>query len=320
MVELRADPWVPTHGAGAEAPFEEEPSSAVVDPDVETSDWSRPLAPAPCPEEAFCFVDGVMRIDLRVMATDGDRRAWGLLGSYAAGGVRCDGRADFVAEDEGIGRALILGGRISAPPLAVTIGPAKLSYEPRCLASDLPVAQREALQRLMLQAEQRVALGLAEDHLVFADGPLHLNSGSDAEVVGVVKRMVTAYLNGGHASLLFALRPGQRTPIFALGNAVLDRYAWYLRLLPRRPTWHELAGLVRCEVRMELGLERAREIADRVCCLLPAFTGRPGIDPRAPQNLTPVGALEARLKHRMGSATVIRRALQAHLSEALGHA
>ncbi|MGH2820083.1 MAG: hypothetical protein ACRDJ5_05475 [Actinomycetota bacterium] len=320
MVELRADPWMPTHGAGAEASFEDEGTSAVVDPEVETSDWSRPLAPPPGPEEAFCFVDGVMRIDLRVMARDGDRRAWGLLGSYAAGGVRCDGRAGFVAEDAGIGRVMVLGGRISAPPLTVTVGNAELSYEPRCLAGDLPASQREALQRLMLQAEQRVALRLSEDHLVFADGPLHLNSGPNAEVVGVVKRMVTAYLNGGHAALLGSLEPGQRTPLFALGNSVLDRYAWYLRLLPRHPAWHDLAGLVRCDVRMELGLERARAIADRVCCLLPAFAGRPGIDPRAPQNLTPVGALETRLKHRMGSATVVRRALQAHLSEALGHA
>jgi uncharacterized protein len=127
--------------------------------------------------------------------------------------------------------------------------------------------------------------------------------------------MVTQYLDGDCAALLPRLAPGQRTPIFALGNSVLDRYAWYLRLIPSQDNWHELAGLVRCEVRMELGLDTAVEVADRVACRLPEFAGRPGVDPRAPQNLTPVGALESRLKHRMGSATYVRRALMVKLWE-----
>lgn len=67
---------------------------------------------------------------------------------------------------------------------------------------------------------------------------------------------------------------------------------------------------------MELGLPEATRIADLVACHLPRYAGRPGVDPRAPQNLTPVGALETRLKHRLGSATVISRALLQHISKA----
>ncbi len=116
MVQLRADPWRPDFGMGAEIGFEDEMTQAVVDPGVETLDWSRPISPPPCDERPVTFVDGVMRTELRVMAADGDKRAWGLLGSFAAGGVRCDGIAAFVAEEEPIGRALLLAAASTARP------------------------------------------------------------------------------------------------------------------------------------------------------------------------------------------------------------
>ncbi|HEY7875482.1 MAG TPA: hypothetical protein VIG64_10210 [Actinomycetota bacterium] len=321
MIQLRADPWRPDHGVGAEVSFEDEMTRAITDPTVETEDWSRPVSPPPCPQDAVVFVDGVMRAELRVMASDGDKRAWGLIGSFAAGAVRCDGSASFVAEERPVGRTFLLGGRIEAPDLEITIGQATLAYRCRATTDDSPTGLRRGLQRLMLAEEQRLAAELARDTIVFADGPLHLDSAAGkSRVVGVVKRMVSAYLDGEHARLLPTLQPGERTPIFGLGNNVLDRYAWYVRLLPQNDAWHELAGLVRCEVRMELGLEAATRIADMVACHLPAYAGRPGVDPRAPQNLTPVGALEARLKHRLGSSTIIGRALTARLVEGNGHA
>ncbi|MEA2477787.1 MAG: hypothetical protein QOC87_1986 [Actinomycetota bacterium] len=316
MVQLKADPWRPDFGMGAEIGFEEEMTHAVVDPAVETLDWSRAIAPPPCDQQPVVFVDGVMRTELRVMASDKDKRAWGLLGSFAAGGVRCDGTATFVAEDEPIGRALLLGGRVEGTAVSFEVGNSSLVY--RCLgvSDDSPTGLRRSLQRLMLAEEQRLAAKLAHDTLVFADGPLHMDgSAGKAPVVGVVKRMVSAYLTGEYADLLPRLRPGERTPLFALGNGAIDRFAWYLRLIPQDRGWHELAGLVRCEVRMELGLGTAAKIADEVACHLPSYAGRPGVDPRAPQNLTPVGALEGRLKHRLGSSTVIGRALLTKLAE-----
>jgi uncharacterized protein len=316
MTVLKPDPWDPGYGAGAEASFEDDATKVLVDTDVETTDWSRPLEPPPCPEEKMTFVDGVMRIDLRILATDGDRQTWGLLGSFGAGGVRCDGTATFVGLDEPIGRALILGGRLTSEPVEVTSGSARLVYQPRSIAADDNQSLRIALQRLMIEAEQRMATRLAADNLVIADGPLRLNSGGDLAIVGIVKRMVTAYLHDDHAALLARLSPGQRTPIFAIGNSVLDRLAWYQRLQPANGQWHELAGLVRCEVRLEHGVDSARRIADRIASCLERYAGRPGVDPRAPQNLIPVGALEGRLRHLLGHRTVVRRALQTKLSEA----
>ena len=319
MVALKADPWRPDFGAGAEIGFDEEISQAAVDVSVETTDWSRGVSVAPCDPEPFCFVDGVMRSELRVLATDGDKKAWGLIGSFAAGGVSCNGKATFAEEDMPVGRVMLLGGRVQAPNVDLQVGPARLSYRSHPVTDDSPTGLRRALQRLMLSAEQKTAARLSENSIVFADGPLHMDAAAGkAKVVGVVKRMVRSYLPDEQAALLPKLRPGERSPLFGLGNQVLDRYAWYQRLIVGSDSWHELAGLVRCEVRMELGLEQATRIADLVACHLPTFAGRPGVDPRAPQNLTPVGALETRLKHRLGSATLISRALLTQISKDAG--
>jgi hypothetical protein len=318
-MQLKADPWRPDHGVGAEVSFDGEMAHAVIDTEVETTDWSRPIDPGPCPPRPLIFVDGVMRTEMRVMAVEGDTRAWGLIGSYAAGAVLCDGRASFVAEDRPVGRSLLMGGRVEPYDFEVTAGRAVLHFAHKPVTDETPTGLRRGLQRQMLESEATLAAELAGPALVLADGPLNLSSDPRADVVGVVKRMVSAYLEGEPAALLPQLKPGERTPLFALGNNALDRYAWYQRLLPQEPGWHELAGLVRCEVRMELGPSRAANIADLIACHLSQFAGRPGVDPRAPQNLTPVGALEQRLKHRLGSSLFIGRAILKSIAKGDGH-
>jgi hypothetical protein len=134
-------------------------------------------------------------------------------------------------------------------------------------------------------------------------------------VIGVVKRFARAYLDPEHDALLARLAPGERTPLFGLASQQhpLERYAWYTRLVDSPRTWHDHAGLVRCEVRAGVGLTHARELADRVSGMLPRYAGRP-TDPRYPQNLAPVGGLETWLQHRMGHRGLIRRALTTWLS------
>ena len=67
-------------------------------------------------------------------------------------------------------------------------------------------------------------------------------------------------------------------------------------------------------MRAGVGLDEAVAMADRVTALLPAFAGRPS-DPRTPQNLAPVAALEGWLRHRMGNRAIVRRALTQALVE-----
>jgi hypothetical protein len=313
MVVLRADPWNPEFGMGFEALLEEAPAHRA-DPSVEADDWSRAITPPPAEPGPLAFVDGVRRVELRVLADESERRVPGLFGSFAVGSVLCNGRATF--GEHRVGRAVVLGGGMVPDRAEVICGRTRLDFESVSDSSMEPNGPLERLQRLMREAEDAlvasVALGGAP--LVLVDGPLRLGQDSGAPTVGVVKRFVRRYLEPGEEALLGRLRPGERTPAFGLIDAdgVLRGFSWYSRLVALTRPWHDHAGIVRCEVRAALGLPAALAIADRVAATLPGFAGRPS-DPRAPQNLAPVGGLESWLRHRMGNHAMVRRALVAHL-------
>jgi hypothetical protein len=230
--------------------------------------------------------------------------------------VCCDGRAAFGEHD--VGRAVVLGAGLQPSEVRLRVGALELVYRPRSEAANDPDAPLLGLQEAMRKAEASLAtrLASADGRHVLVDGPLKsLKEPTASPVVGVVKRFARAYLDPEHDALLARLRPGERTPLFGLASQQqpLERYAWYTRLVDSPRTWHDHAGLVRCEVRAGVGLERARELADRVSGLLPRYAGR-ATDPRYPQNLAPVGGLETWLQHRMGHRALIRRALATWLS------
>lgn len=293
----------------------EEPSAAA-DPSVETDAWGDPIRP-PAPEPGTVwFIDGVRRVEVRLVAEEDGGRAPGLFGSYAVGAVRCDDRALFARHE--VGRSIVVGGGLRPSRVEIRVGGSALAYEPVSEPGsdvDVPVF---GLQKAMQHAEAAMAARTAADGdgLVLTDGRLGFLDPTASPVVGVVKRFVKRYLDLPHDTLVSRLAPGERTPLFGLvyEGQPLERYAWYTRLVPLRPGWHDHAGLVRCEVRAGVGLEQARGLADRVSALLPRFAGRPN-DPRYPQNLTPVGALEGWLQHRMGHRGLIRRTLTAWIAE-----
>jgi hypothetical protein len=129
----------------------------------------------------------------------------------------------------------------------------------------------------------------------------------------MVKRQSRSYLDPARAAVLGRLARGQRSPIFKLGEQRLERYTWYLRLADRRAIDGTMAGIVRLEVGASDGLDAARRLADLTGAVLPRFAPTLGRDPRAPQNLYPVGALESALRHRLGDAALVRRALEARI-------
>jgi hypothetical protein len=308
MVTLRADPWAPEYGMGFDVHVEEMP--ALADPFVETEDWSVPIAPLTAAPEAICFVDGVRRVELRLLADEGQVRAPALFGSFAVGAVHCDGRATF--GEHRVGRAVIAACGLTPERVEVRTGATTLSYEPATEARADPNAPLERLQALMRDAENALAGRLAASGagLVLVDGPLRLGDAVAGPVVGVIKRLVRRYLEPDHDGLLAVLGPGELTPLFGLTDqeGSVRGYSWYTRIAPMRPAWHDQAGIVRCEVRPTVGVDGAKLLADRVSAELPRFAGRPS-DPRAPQNLAPVGGLETWLRHRMGHGGLIRRAL-----------
>jgi hypothetical protein len=316
MVVLRADPWSPEYGMGFEGGFADEVPLGRADPFAETSNWSAPLSPAHPGRLSLWFVDGVRRVELRLVAEDGSRRLPGLFGSFAAGGVRCDGRALF--SDHRLRRAVILGGGVLPGRVGVSIGRASVTFQPATDPGTDPDRPLWRLQQLMREEEGNLAARAADDSgsIVLVDGPLTFRDPTRAPVVGVVKRYSRQYLQPEQEALLARLRAGQRTPLFALGDdqQPVQRFAWYTRLSDHRPPWHDHAGVVRCEVRAAVGLEEAVRLADSVSVILPAYGGHPG-DPRSPQNLAPVAALEVWLRHRMGDHAILRRALIEWLAE-----
>jgi hypothetical protein len=313
---LRADPWMPEFGMGFQAQIEDEPT-ARASPNVETGDWSSPLdVEGAAPPGPVWFVDGVRRVEVRLVADADGRRVPGLFGSHAVGSVCSDGTATF--GEHRVGRVLVTGGGIEAPEwVEVRIGETELRFRPVCEPGTEPDAPLFRLQHEMRQAEAGMAatLAAASDRLVLVDGPLSRLDATQCPVVGVVKRYQHQYLGPGEESLIGRLRPGQRTPLFGIGlpDEPVQRYAWYTRIVPWRAPWHDHAGVVRCEVPAGLGLAEAVEVAGRVSALLPRYAGRPS-DPRAPQNLAPVGGLESWLRHRLGHAGIVRRALMEHLA------
>jgi hypothetical protein len=83
---------------------------------------------------------------------------------------------------------------------------------------------------------------------------------------------------------------------------------------------NSLAGVVRVEVSAVIGASEAIRLADISTALLPRFATKPAWDPRAPQNLYPVAALESRLHNRMGDREFIRRCIAVHMHKLLGAA
>ena len=176
-----------------------------------------------------------------------------------------------------------------------------------------------ALNRLMLDEEARLAEELSEDAstLTIVDGPLRLRA-PGPRVVGYVKRTHRWYLGADRLALLGTLAVGERTPLFRIAEDTgqRDRLAWYLRIADMGTQFHHLSGVVRLETPGAAPPRDAATLADQTALLLPRLASSPIRDPRAPQNLTPVGALEQLLTRRLGDRLWIRRRIAAALEPA----
>jgi hypothetical protein len=73
--------------------------------------------------------------------------------------------------------------------------------------------------------------------------------------------------------------------------------------------------VIRCEASGQLPTADVITIADRTAAILPLVASEQHLDPRAPQNLVPIAALERRLRHLMGDAGLVYRALREAVAE-----
>lgn len=305
MVAVRIDlaAWPADYGSPVND--DELATAAVpVDYDCETPQgaWA-PVIPAGTAPQSVWFVDGVRRMEARAWLTPDDGgTAPGLVGSWAAGAIRCDGAA--VISDCRIERGLF-SATAQRPGLETFAGLTFAGCESR---SGTDAALRNALQARMRGLEVEVARDAAgSGELIVLDGPLRRRL--RGRTVGYVKTQQVDYLSEALRPIVSDLGVGQRTPLFVLSSEIFQQWSWYLRLadIGRHP-WE---AIVRCETPADgVDLPSARALADEVTALLPRFASSPHRDVRAPQNLYPIGALERHLRHRLGDAAVISRRLR----------
>jgi len=314
-LQLRLDPWPADYESAVQ--FDELSSaSAQIDPAVETAEWTAiPLAASVAPRVLY-FVDGVRRVEARVLAARGGGMVHGLFGSTAVGCVRSADR-QAVIDRVMVRRFLILGAGLHQSA-RLRIASCDLDFEGVSAPARSPMELIGELQNRMRAAEAQLGETLlAAESCVFVDGPLHYSATEVLGMVGVVKSIYMPYLDEERFALVHSLPPGRRTPLFLIRGGKNDRYSWYLRLARGRTIDHALAGIVRLEVSAAVGLEPARELAAIASSLLPRFASSPVRDLRAPQNLLPVGALEDELRRRMGDPLLIRRAIEKDLHRGL---
>jgi len=317
-MRLRLDPWPGDYDGALQIEEFDQTQTAEIDTEVETSVWAG-VPPQdrgrPC---RIVFIDGVRRIDARVLGeSSSGQPVYGMFGSLAAGAVEVEANRALVKQ-VAVRRYLILGSNESGDAEAFQIGNVVVTFESYSAVDGAPTAPMLALQNLMRSEEANLAEQMeGSGACVFADGPLTYFSGLKQQTIGVIKRLYQPYISGPQFGLLSQLQPGERTPVFAIRDGKYDRYAWYLRLARPRPMGYGVAGVVRLEVRSGTGVENAVELANTSAACLPEFASDSTRDPRSPQNLAPIGALEQELRRRLGDAITIRRGIEKRLFEGL---
>lgn len=310
---VRLDPWEPEYEGSIQLEGGNE-QAADVDLQVELGFWAAVSPAAVTPPEKIFFVDGVRRIEHRILVESEDRTHFGLLGSFGVGATEVTSQARIVGEE--IRRITAVGGGLELDQwqCRLAAGSTTVVFEPISVAENTPEAALLGLQNAMRTSEAALAEVLATDEaLVFLDGPLTFFTATKLPVVGLVKRLLRSYLPPDKASLLRTLQVGQRTPLFLIKETRHQRYSWYMRIGVGRAIESPLTGIVRLETSSALDRELVRRLADLSALILPRFASAYGRDPRAPQNVYPVAGLEASLRHRLGDTLLIRRAIETYL-------
>lgn len=332
-MRLRYDPWMVEYQSAlvAEGP----PEVAEVVSDIETAEW-RPITPAPQPPlyETLIFIDGSRRTEARVFLEDGRRQvAFGALGSFAIGAVACCARgarqAQFV-DLAALGvpqvqRICTLSSGYTLPdftlasPFAHYLG--QLEYRVRPTSETDAEAVVRQLQQEMLASERLLAAQLASSYpkaLIITDGQ-RPSVGALSNVVGYLKTIHALKLAEAQLAVVRRLEAGQRSPLYLLagGEPSGQRFEWFVRLRDPRPWLYSFAGMVRLQAHAgnapQARLAEVVRLADWLTATLPRYATLQHQDPRAPQQLLPIRALEPELRRRMGDVQLIRRRIMSYL-------
>ena len=344
------DAWDVSYGTAlADEDLPASAARVETDVETPAGQWAPIPARSDVPDPStLLFVDGVRRIDARVWIDDSPApgadaaaappaagiaatASMAVCASYAAGVVCCCGQprrrkahllapridrglfttaahATDIQTRAGIYRAWHTVGKDTVP---VTTTLSNALQDALAKAEETTaVAARAALTPAAEHADSppRRQDG-GDDDLLVIDGPLR-NLAHLPRTVGLIKTHRTGYLAPELNQIVAALTAGQRTPVFLMGTT-WERHAWYLRLpstpdVPGAP-W---AGVVRCEAATNLSRTQLTALANLSQKVLCRYASVAYKDPRAPQNLVPIGGLENALRHRLGDTRLLYRALR----------
>lgn len=290
--QLYASEWSPEYGVSDRlAGEQEEAGEAEV---VEHAELE--LVDCPASRHPLAFVDGVRRIEAQLFYADdhGEPRP-GIAGVFAVGAVVPEPSGRLQVDRVRVERWALFQGEQQAELPAQPGGWSWRSATVDDFGLDALVAN---LQGRMRGAESELAQELAsEDFHVCLDGPL--SKSASGRQVGYVKTHHRRLLAPADHARVADLQGGQRTSLFRCG----ERFSCYLRLLPRKQYQHTWYGVVRLEVPSV-----DTELVNQVAGSLQRFAGVPHVDPRAPQNLQAIGALEKELRRRCGDPGLSLRA------------
>lgn len=318
---IRIDPWEVDYGDQTPLAIGGDASDgdAQVDHEVEVSEasWApiHPEAVGAMPQQRVVFIDGVRRLEARLHALQGSQIIYGAFGCYAVGAVVLGPEAASFGETSVV-REVVLGSG-AVLPADVRVRP-DLTYKPTSTAPPEVDAPLRHIQDAMRSAEAQLAAKHCDaDTLTIVDGPLSFEPERKGAALGYVKRLHQLYVPPSLLPMLASLPPGARTPVFLIRprRSGLTRYSWFQRLAAPGPGTIELHGLVRLEASETLGLEAARALANAAAAWLPRVAPSRARDPRSPQNLLPIGALEQRLRKMSGNPALARRWIETFIVE-----
>ena len=302
---LKIDPRPTTYDSVAEAVFASEDEGQITE-DIEHDSWQAVSPPAGLPVPDIAFVDGVERRDARVSAEGDGMPFAGMLVSYAAGAI-CPAKQPALRHVS-VQRRIVLTNGATASTIALTASNTTVDYLPAHNAEPDAESIDRTLKGLRSDLEAAIVRSLIVDgvELIVCDG--RLPPIRNASAIGLIKTPHRLPLTrDDQLQTLTSLHAGQRSPVFIRRRSDRAYYSWFVCLADAGPLDLALSNLALIEMDDEASRSHALAVADVTAAVLPNYAPAPYRDPRAPQNLMPVGQLERELRRRLGDQELMRR-------------
>ncbi len=337
-MKLRLDPWATEYDTAFYVEETEESSRASIKPEIELETWQAINPKEEALEfDSVIFIDGSRRTEARVLLEDDLKQvAFGAVGTYGIGAVSCcpsqSREARFIDLDveaavKPINRICTLSGGYDAPSFDIVSELSQKLGNLHYTVDSTPEKDADAvlrrLQFKMLESERLLASKLTSvfpNALVISDGP-RPKMGLNPNVVGYLKTMHVLSLGEDELKIVRNLEEGQRSPLYLVENNDKSQqlFEFFLRLRDPRPWLYSFAGMVRIQIsagsKPESRIDDAIKLANWLAVLLPRFATKQHQDPRAPQQLLPIRALESELRRKMGHPQIVRRRLTEFFSQ-----